>query len=640
MSLAFPELTFLHQAAFILLVLSWESLCGSILDIKESSQYIPPQGANQMSVIQVRHIRNHLEKLFTGKVDMSDVAKQTQDEQKKIFLSRSLAAYTLVDLCKISSDAAAKYITDGFDDNGIDAIYFDQAEKIAYFVQSKWDFDGNGFPEMGGINAFVKGFKDLIALEWGRFNAKLLKHQGDIETALDDAGVTYELILTHTGQQNISRHAKEVFEDLLKEINDVSEVVRYKIISQAELHASISGSADGSPINLEVMLYDWGIIQEPYLAYYGQVEAKDVASWWQQHGSGILSKNLRKLITKSDVNDSINETLKKTPEHFWYYNNGITALCSKVSRKLIGGSDRKSGSFECEGVSVVNGAQTVGTIGSTQAAGIEKARVAVRFISLEKCPEDFATSVTRATNTQNRVERRDFVALDPQQERIRKELYLELGKTYSFKTGENDPSVDSGCSITEATTALACAQPDLNLAVLAKREVGKLWENLDKPPYKILFNGGLTALKMWRLIEIQRVVENALKPVKGGASGKTAYHGNLLIEHLVFKRLEVNQFNDSTLDFDAVKARADTLAKELLGKVSAKTNALYPGSLLTYLFRNASKVKAIADGIVADEAAAAIAAAPAATAPVAPATSAALPASSAAPETPVDEEIE
>ncbi|MFE3159893.1 AIPR family protein [Streptomyces sp. NPDC059221] len=63
---------------------------------------------------------------------------------------------------------------------------------------------------------------------------------------------------------------------------------------------------------------------------------------------------------------------------------------------------------------------------------LEEARVWVRFISLGGCPPDFATDVTRATNTQNSVESRDFVALDQQQERIRRDMLLSLHLSSAF----------------------------------------------------------------------------------------------------------------------------------------------------------------------------------------------------------------
>ena len=65
--------------------------------------------------------------------------------------------------------------------------------------------------------------------------------------------------------------------------------------------------------------------------------------------------------------------------------------------------------------------------------------------------------MTTATNTQNRIEKRDFASLDPTQDRLKNELLLDLNKQYIYKTGERQPPPENGCNIDEATIALACA---------------------------------------------------------------------------------------------------------------------------------------------------------------------------------------
>ncbi|MEM7517139.1 MAG: AIPR family protein [Planctomycetota bacterium] len=138
----------------------------------------------------------------------------------------------------------------------------------------------------------------------------------------------------------------------------------------------------------------------------------------------------------------------------------MTLLCESIKKKPVGGAQREYGEFECAGASVVNGAQTVGQIGSAFAQPDdvpEDAQVLVRIISLENVPEGFGQRITRATNTQNRVEGRDFASLDENQRRVHRELALD-GIEYAYRSGDavHDPS--SGFSLTEATVALACAQ--------------------------------------------------------------------------------------------------------------------------------------------------------------------------------------
>ena len=54
------------------------------------------------------------------------------------FLTRSQAALALSHIAGIDKHIAATSIVDGFDDNGIDAIYFDEVIRTVYVVQSKW----------------------------------------------------------------------------------------------------------------------------------------------------------------------------------------------------------------------------------------------------------------------------------------------------------------------------------------------------------------------------------------------------------------------------------------------------------------------------------------------------------------------
>ena len=91
-----------------------------------------------MSVLHLRHIKATLEKLFQSKIDLSDMQGGPASDQENLFLTRSLAAYALMVLANTDEHTAAKSVVDGFDDNGIDLIHFDKANKILYLVQSKW----------------------------------------------------------------------------------------------------------------------------------------------------------------------------------------------------------------------------------------------------------------------------------------------------------------------------------------------------------------------------------------------------------------------------------------------------------------------------------------------------------------------
>ena len=69
--------------------------------------------------------------------------------------------------------------------------------------------------------------------------------------------------------------------------------------------------------------------------------------------------------------------------------------------------------------------------------------------------------------------------------RLASEFLLD-GLRYAYKSGDPPPESRVGCTIVDATVALACAA-DLALTVQAKREIGRLFEDIEGEPYTILF---------------------------------------------------------------------------------------------------------------------------------------------------------
>jgi hypothetical protein len=517
------------------------------------------------------------------------------------FRDRTLAAYSLYVLASVDIDTATSAIVDGYDDNGIDAVLFEKNENILWLVQSKWIEKGNGEPETGETMKFTKGIRDLVNNELGRFNSKVRAKQSEIEEALDNAAVRIGIILAYTGS-NLTAHNRTILDDLLAEQNDPSELVAVHVFSLREAHSALTGSIAGNPIKCEIALMNWGQCDEPYKAFYGTVNAADIAPWWAAHRARLFSDNIRNFIGMTVINESITNTLTTEPQNFWYFNNGITILSDKITKKPLGGGDKSVGYFVCEGVKVVNGAQTVGCIG--QASGkspetLQNARVLVRLISLENCPEDFSVKITKATNTQNRIEKRDFVTLDPQQNRLKTELLLE-GKVYHYiRTDEIVTPDDNNYTLEESTIALACQNEDITLAVLAKRELGKLWEDITREPYTLVFSSSTTALQLQRAVKVLRVVNVNLKSKEKSTSPgreRSFYvHANRFILHLAFRLIPTELILDPSRDFDKyVAERLPGMIDKLTTISRVKMEKLYPEpSLVHQVFRNFTKCKEI-----------------------------------------------
>lgn len=550
-----------------------------------------------MSAIHIRQIKAFLKKSFSEKIDMKDWSKKSDDSQELTFLSRSLAAFSIMHLAGISADEASASIVDGGKDNGIDAILYNKRERVLYLVQSKWKKNGTGSFEKGDLHKFISGVKDLVNERFDKFNKKVHGKADEVDDALNNSDTRIMLILAYTGQDPLSSEVKQDLEEFARDTNDASDLMFIKVFDQKYFYFAISQDAKGAPIDVEVMLYDWGQTREPYQSFYGQVAVVELAAWWEKFNTKLFTPNIRTYLGETDVNNGIIETLKKTPEHFWYYNNGVTALCSSIRKKPIGGASRDSGVFDCRDVRIVNGAQTVGSAAQAYSLypdSIQKAKVFIRFISLENCPEDFDREVTRSNNTQNKIDSRDFIALDPEQERIRNELRLE-GIIYAYKSGEIAQLRDKGFEIEEATLARACSLNDSKYAVLAKGKISRLWDDIEKAPYKALFNGSVTGPSLWRVVQIMRLINEVLDTEKLERKKDKEHlyivHGNLFIAHLVFRYLPetlVKGF-ESINENDSKKVYKTTL-RILEGTISS-IKTLFPDIYAANLFKSQGRCK-------------------------------------------------
>jgi len=547
-----------------------------------------------MSDLIVRRIKSFLIKEFDGLIDLSDVENKGREEREDYLLTRSLAASVLAFMAEIDKKTAAECVTDDFGDNGIDAIYYDVETNVVHVVQSKWVEAGIKSPDLGSLKKFVSGFRDYLGGKFDRFNAKFLKMKPVLEKALDNTDVKFSLSIVYTGTQPLSAHGVREFSDLLEKENNPIEVVSYRIFSQKEVYDVISGSLGDESINIDITLRDWGHISEPYDAYYGQVSTEEIAKWYGEYGGRLTSRNLRNFKGDTDVNDAMKMTLIHDPGKFWYFNNGITIICKSIEKKPLGGASRDIGYFVGIGASVVNGAQTVGSIEYAVSKGFPRAKegkVLVRFISLENCPPDFGIEITTATNTQNRIERRDFASLDYNQERIRTEMSLDLNKTYVYKTGEKIQNYQEGCDIEEATIALACAFPKTQLAAGAKRNVGMLWGDINKPPYTLLFNSTLTSSRVWSCVRVARIVEDFLsreREEEDGYRRRVAVHGNRFILHRVFQMLPQDKFDDINFSIDTISDEIINETQKILTKIVEIVEESYGDVYLNTFFKNST----------------------------------------------------
>lgn len=451
----------------------------------------------------------------------------TQSDYDVKMASRAIAAFVIHHLGQIDDSASGASVCDSSHDGGIDAIHINHTEKIVVVVQAKFSQSGSSTWTNADFLVFKQACDHLIEEDYTRFDAILQSKREDISKALNSIDYKFLFVMAHTGKRGAANTILLDMQQWQHELNESASLTntlpnnelpfQVHLVSSEDItqwrHAQSAAAVDLDDVELE----QYGKIETPYTAFFGVVSGDQIAEWWKLHSSKLFTKNIRNLLGKTEVNEAIKQTAQYDPENFWFYNNGITVLVRSIDpHRRNKTSQRDVGRFNFKEVSVINGAQTVSSIGSLDNVDEEmltKIKIQARFIQIPQgAPEDIINSITRANNHQNRVLGRDFASQHPQQLRLRDELIIE---GYIYQLLRSDVSADElgekNIDIDEALDALACLSCRPSTLAQLKSQRGKFFDNLEGPAYKALFNSSVSGISLINAVAHHRIIDSKIK---------------------------------------------------------------------------------------------------------------------------------
>ena len=534
-----------------------------------------------MANIPMSFIERKLTERYVPHIDVGDRQFNNPDQERKAELSAALAALALQSRIGCDIETACASVVDGSRDHGIDAIGIDshQDPTDIYFVQAKWSDDGRaGFGEKEARD-FLAGVDTIVHRKFDQVNDRIRAMRSDLEAAMNDLARVH-LVIAVARPDGLHINVETYLDGRLTDWNHLHPMYDWDLFTIPD---SIAMLRDDKPRSVDVMasFEDYLCVDDPFLAYTGTVDVGQLAGWYEEYRDRLLDRNIRFALPQSEVNVGIQQSLEQRPEWFWYLSNGITVVCDRIDSAVNPtrrGRTSAGNNFRLIGASIVNGAQTISAIRAAMASDtdVQDARVLVKVISLQDAPPDLGERVTIATNTQNKVEERDFKSNDPVQRRLRDDFQLlEPPRSFVIKRGETVP--DDGLGIEEAARALAATFRDPRLAADARRAPSSLWGS---EHYRRLFGRrDITAPFVWRSVGLLRAVEAQLAGFTvGGQSARTinlANYGNLLITHVVHRRLGKDVLKAAEPEWTAKLAELPTLVTATFATMLAVIDAKY-----------------------------------------------------------------
>jgi hypothetical protein len=342
-------------------------------------------------------------------------------------------AWYLRNIHGLDTVEAKDCITDGANDKQIDAVYINNQESTIYIIQGK--FISSEYIDAEPVREVLSSWiliQDLSQLQ-DAANEKLKAKINEISTALDDDyAVCFELITT----AELSSQAQHDVEAFSKKLAEYEELNANLVIVDREM----LGYKYDESLNKTNNYINFTFQLEPgkYLelemngsrAVLAAIPLKDCVNIPGIKDERLFRKNVRQSLgSNNKVNKGIAKTIKKEPGDFFFYHNGITAICTKM--------ELKDGSLTVKDLNVVNGCQSLSTIFNCGEAA-KKSYGYILFKFYEMTDSEKADKITGYTNSQSAVKARDLRSNDKIVLSIKKNYEQTFPNGYmATKRGEN-----------------------------------------------------------------------------------------------------------------------------------------------------------------------------------------------------------
>ena len=406
-----------------------------------------------------------------------------------------------------SHDEVFDCITDGGEDFGVDAIFISEEKNGEFNItifQAKYknNLDGDSVFGSDDINKLINAVRILFdtSKELKGVNDRLKSKVAEARSLISESFIPkIKVIACNNG----------------KKWNEVSEV--------AINNSNFGDRVDWNHLNHDRLL-DLLQSQKPveatlrlsgksfsddvgiFRVIIGRLQVTEIAKLMKQYGEKLLDRNIRRYLglQGNRVNEGIRDTLRsESPANFYFYNNGVTLVCSKFTRDTV---QSENSNVKVSDLQIVNGGQTSMTILKVSEE-LEKegkslpseATVLVRIYEVDKDNEEIVFNITHATNSQNPVALKELKSNDIVQKNL--EISIEkLGYNYLRKTsGSNVRSND----ITLGNAAEAILSVWLKMPNKAKFRTSEHFGSL----YNQIFNDKLNGAQVIIAVLIYRIAE-------------------------------------------------------------------------------------------------------------------------------------
>lgn len=367
-----------------------------------------------------------------------------QFDEDKAYLAWSMALY--LD-CPDAEQLATECLTDDGNDKKIDFIRLDWDSKRILFAQGYYSSrkvdsaPANKASDLNTASAW------LISGDVNEVPDKLKAIINDCRSALDNGDIEQiDLLYVHNLPESVN---------VSKELNTAATYLSRSLATDANINV-VARELGTEALERLYSAQESSIAVKDSLECPAKVQFTEEGPSWKsailsipgiwlrdifnKYGDDLFSANYRGFLginKRRKINTGIRQSAENDSSNFWVYNNGITILTLGFEE------NKRSSTTTLQGISIINGAQTTGSIGSVDITKyhLKEVKVLCRVIQCSNAAT--ISQIVKYNNTQNEITTWDQYSNSAEQKRISEE-FRNFGHEYSLKRGFSSSSVQLG----------------------------------------------------------------------------------------------------------------------------------------------------------------------------------------------------
>jgi hypothetical protein len=311
---------------------------------------------------------------------------------------------------------ASEALTDGPDDKKIDFIYLDRDARRIVFAQGffgKTRKDSAPANKAADLNTACAW---LLSGDTAQVPKQLKPTIDECRSALADGEIdAIDFLYVHNYPEsvNVAKELQTAAQHLRKALGESNPItvtsrelgksIIEHLFATQESHIEVKDAIE-CPAKPEFSesgpAWDAAVLSVP---------GKWLHELYLKYGDSLFSANYRGFLgitRRRRINTGIRQSAEVKPKDFWVFNNGITILT--LAKKLV------KGTTQLTGISIINGAQTTGSIGSVDLKRNDLKDVRVLCRVIQCTDQQTIEDIVKYSNTQNEITTWDQYSNDSQ----------------------------------------------------------------------------------------------------------------------------------------------------------------------------------------------------------------------------------